>query len=75
LRKIGERIKHIRMEKGFTQSYVSKKLGYKSSSMLSEVESGKKGLDADKLPLLADILGVDIRDFFYKKCSRNENKY
>ncbi|WP_117161259.1 helix-turn-helix domain-containing protein [Paraliobacillus sp. X-1268] len=62
---IGEQIKRIRKEKGLTQSYVSKLLGYKSASMLSEIESGKKGLDATKIPLLAEILTVEINELFF----------
>jgi transcriptional regulator with XRE-family HTH domain len=40
-------------------------LGYKSSSILSEIESGKKGLDAEKIPLLAEILGVSFDELFF----------
>lgn len=66
-RKLGERIKEIRIQKGLTQSFVAKELGYKSPSMLSEIESGKKGIDAEKIPLLANILGVDINDIFFNE--------
>ncbi|AEH47106.1 helix-turn-helix domain-containing protein [Parageobacillus thermoglucosidasius] len=66
-RQIGERIKEIRIKKGLTQSYVAKELGYKSPSMLSEIEAGKKGIDADKIPLLAKILDVDINELFFKE--------
>jgi transcriptional regulator with XRE-family HTH domain len=62
---LGDNIKEIREQKGFTQAYVSTKLGYKSSSMLSEIEAGKKGLDAEKIPLLANILGVSINKLFF----------
>jgi transcriptional regulator with XRE-family HTH domain len=64
-KKIGENIKEIREQKGLTQAFVSKELGYKSPSMLSEIESGKKGLDAEKIPLLANILNVPINDLFF----------
>ncbi|WP_018931331.1 helix-turn-helix domain-containing protein [Gracilibacillus lacisalsi] len=66
MRKIGTRIKEIRKSKGLTQAFVSKRLGYKSPSMLSEIESGKKGLDADKIPLVAGILNVDICELFFE---------
>jgi transcriptional regulator with XRE-family HTH domain len=65
-KKIGENIKEIRERKGLTQAFVSKELGYKSPSMLSEIESGKKGLDAEKIPLLANILNVPINDLFFE---------
>ena len=70
----GSQIKKIRLEKGLTQVYVSRKLGYKSASMLSEIESGKKGLDATKIPLLAKILGVEINQMFFIETELKECK-
>lgn len=70
-RKLGERIKEIRIQKGLTQSFVAKELGYKSPSMLSEIESSKKGIDAEKIPLLANILGVDINELFFNEKIHN----
>jgi transcriptional regulator with XRE-family HTH domain len=70
----GSQIKKIRIEKGLTQVYVSRKLGYKSASMLSEIESGKKGLDATKIPLLAKILGVEINQMFFIETELKECK-
>jgi len=71
----GSQIKKIRIEKGLTQVYVSRKLGYKSASMLSEIESGKKGLDATKIPLLAKILGVEINQMFFIETELKECKW
>ncbi|MCP1355521.1 helix-turn-helix transcriptional regulator [Aneurinibacillus migulanus] len=64
---IGKRIKKLRLEKGITQTYLSKKLGYKSPSILSEIEAGKKGLDADKVPLIAEVLGVPVNVLFFEE--------
>jgi transcriptional regulator with XRE-family HTH domain len=64
---LGERIKHLRLKKGLTQSFVARELGYKHSSILCEIESGKKGISADKLPKVAKILGVDINSLFFEK--------
>lgn len=64
-KQFGENIKEIREKKRLTQAFVSKELGYKSPSMLSEIESGKKGLDAEKIPLLASILNVPINELFF----------
>lgn len=64
---IGKRIKKLRLEKGITQIYLSKKLGYKSPSILSEIEAGKKGLDADKVPLIAEVLGVPVDVLFFEE--------
>ncbi|MGM0748750.1 MAG: helix-turn-helix domain-containing protein [Bacillota bacterium] len=62
---IGARIRVIRTQKGFSQEYVAKKIGYKHSSTLSEIESGKKGLNSNKIPIVAEVLGVDINDLFF----------
>lgn len=61
---IGKNIKKIREQKGLTQIFLAKELGYNSSSSISEIESGKKGLDAHQIPLLAKILNVNIEDIF-----------
>lgn len=62
--KFGYNLRRIRIDKGLTQKNVSERLGYESQSTLSEIEAGKKGLYADKIPLLADILQVDIEDLY-----------
>lgn len=64
---VGKMIRKIRIEKGMTQVHLSKKLGYKSPSILSEIESGKKGVDADKVPLIAEILGVEVTALFFEE--------
>lgn len=64
---VGKMIRKIRIEKGMTQVHLSKKLGYKSPSILSEIESGKKGVDADKVPLIAEILGVEVAALFFEE--------
>lgn len=68
--KIGQRAKMIREEKGIMAKHVCKKLGYKSTSSLVGIESGKRRLDADKIPLLADALGVSIEDLFFDHKNR-----
>lgn len=61
---LGYRIKLLREEKGLTQSFVAKKLGYKHSSIISEIESGKKRISAENLSILAEVLGVDVNAFY-----------
>lgn len=62
--KFGANLKRIRLEKGLTQKVVSEKLGYEYPSTLSEIESGKKGFNAEKIPLLAEVLSVEINDLY-----------
>jgi len=64
---LGSRIKTLRLKNGLTQIDFAKKLGYKHPSIISEIESGKKGLSADKLPLVANVLGVDINSLFFEE--------
>lgn len=62
---LGERIRKIRLEKGITLTYVSKKLGYKTSSALAGIENGKHGLDAEKMPILLNALGITYDELFF----------
>ncbi|PAD67298.1 transcriptional regulator [Bacillus sp. 7586-K] len=64
---LGFRIRQLRIEKGLTQTFVAKQLGYKHSSILSEIESGKKGISAEKLPIVANVLGVDVNSLFFEQ--------
>ncbi|MBK5459253.1 helix-turn-helix domain-containing protein [Peribacillus sp. TH27] len=64
---LGIRIKELRIKQGLTQVDFANRLGYKHPSIISEIESGKKGLSANKLPLVAHVLGVDINSLFFTK--------
>lgn len=55
---IGERIKMLRTQRGWTQEDLAKKLGYQERSIISLVELGKRGIDTDTLIKYADLLGV-----------------
>ena len=61
---IGSNARKIRILKGIKQSHIALKLGYKSPSSLNDIEMGRRQLKADKIPLLADALGVEIHDLF-----------
>jgi transcriptional regulator with XRE-family HTH domain len=69
--KIGQIARSIRIEKGIKQSFVSEKLGFKSHSSYSEIESGKRNLPSDKIPILAQTLGVSVEELFFGKEIRN----
>lgn len=73
VKSLGFRIQQLRKEKGFTQSFVAKKLGYKYSSIISEIESDKKKISAENLYLLSEIFDVDINEFYKDEKSQNEN--
>lgn len=57
---IGNRIKIARENKELNQMDLSKFLGYKSQSIISEIESGKKDISAGDLFKLSIFLEVSI---------------
>lgn len=70
-RRVGPNAKRIRKEKGIMLAFVSTKLGYSSPSSLIDIESGRRRLDADKIPILADALGVSVEQLFFEEKNRN----
>ena len=62
-KKIGERIKHIRMQKNLPQAVVAGSMGV-SQSLLSSIESGCCSTTVDNLIKLHEILDCPMRDFF-----------
>jgi transcriptional regulator with XRE-family HTH domain len=55
---IGDNIKRYREIKGFTQEHVAEKLG-KTKNVVSNWERGDNKPNADTIPILCGILGVD----------------
>ncbi len=80
---LGEYIKKLRTEKGFTLTKLGAQLNIDSGA-LSKIENGKKQLDYKALPKLSKIFKLnldELKDEFYseqianniyeKKCSKN----
>lgn len=63
MKRLGTVIKKIRKSKGLSGKFVSIKLGIDPST-LSKYESNERRIDAELLPKLASILGVDVAIFF-----------
>lgn len=51
-------IRRRRTELNHTQSFIAEKLGVKSAEYISLIESGVRRLDLDRIPRLAEVLGV-----------------
>lgn len=68
-RTIGERIKRLRKRSGLGQIELAQKLGYRSTGMLSLIESGQRCLDIKKIPQLCRILGVTPNDLLWPETS------
>lgn len=69
--KIGITAREIRVKKGIKQSFVSDKLGFKYQSSYSDIEKGRRKLSADKVPVLAEALGVSVEELFFGETIRN----
>lgn len=67
--KIGENVKRIRMEKGFSQLKLAQAIGHKSLSIVSlaEIYYNKQHFNIEHLMKIAYVLEVDICEFFPKK--------
>lgn len=65
------RLKEIRTAKGITQTYLSKKLGFKSTSSYKAIEDGRNKLDIFNAKILADTLGVQIEELICEKIRQN----
>lgn len=61
---IGKKIQENREEKQWSQQHLAELLGYKSRSVVSLMETGKRPPSLKELEKLADIFGKDILCFF-----------
>ncbi|PHE80133.1 helix-turn-helix domain-containing protein [Bacillus wiedmannii] len=61
----GNRVRDIRKQKNITQEILAKKLDFSHASAISFIENGKRRLDAEKIPTLANALGVSIEELFF----------
>ena len=57
----GQKLRRLRIQKGLTQQKLAEKLGYKTNSYISDVESGHFIPSKDKLKKIARALGVPFR--------------
>lgn len=60
---VGSRIREIRVSQGLTQMSLALEAGL-SRNMIIGIEWGQKSLAYERLWDIADVLGVDVRDFF-----------
>jgi len=56
---VGERIKTLRQEKGWSQKYLGE-LADSKESYICELEAGKRNFSIKKLCLIADALGAEV---------------
>lgn len=74
----GEYIRQLRREKNLNQTQIAAQIGLDSGG-LSKIETGKKTLKEDKLPMLANALSVSLDElniqFFSDKYANECFKY
>jgi len=57
----GNKLRKLREEKGLTQQQLARKLGYKTNSYISDVESGHFVPSREKLKKITKALGVPFK--------------
>lgn len=55
----GEKIKQLRMEKGWTQEELAKRCGYSGKSVISKTETSGDDVKSSKILRIASALGVN----------------
>jgi transcriptional regulator with XRE-family HTH domain len=57
----GQKLRQLRIEKGLTQQELAERLGYKTNSYISDVESGRFIPSREKLKKIARALDVPLK--------------
>jgi transcriptional regulator with XRE-family HTH domain len=58
---VAERIKQLRLERGWTQTELARRVGYADKSAISYIESGKNDLTQFRIAQFAEAFGVAPR--------------
>lgn len=58
---VAERIKALRLERGWSQHELAMRAGYADKSAISYIESGRTDLNQSKIALFAEVFGVSPR--------------
>lgn len=54
------KLRRLRKEKGISQAFIARKLGFKYPSGYNNIESGRNRLSLEQAKIIADILGVTV---------------
>lgn len=54
------KIRQLRLKKGISQAFISRKLGYKRASGYGNIEMGRNRLGFEQAVIIAEILGVPV---------------
>jgi len=67
------KIEEIRVSKGVTKTHIAKSCG-KTVAWYYGISTGKRIPNVESLQMIADVLEVDVRDFFENNLSVTLNK-
>lgn len=59
------KLRKKRLEKGISQVFISKKLGYKTASGYANIEAGRNKLSLENAKIIAEIIGVPLEELFF----------
>jgi transcriptional regulator with XRE-family HTH domain len=60
--RLGEMIKQARERRGWSQYEFGRMIGYRAGNFVAMIEGGRSHLPLEKIPLVADLLGLDSRN-------------
>lgn len=61
------KMRQLRKERGISQTFLAQKLGYKHTSGYANIEMGRNNLTLEKAIVIADVLGVNIKELAEEK--------
>lgn len=70
---LGENIRYLRTQKGYSQDFIAEQLGYKSFTTIQKWESGVSEPPVKKLKELSLLFDVDMDDMNNKRLSAKED--
>lgn len=60
------KLQQLRESRGITQTFISRRLGFKSVSAYSSIEKEESKLDVVRAKEIAEIFGVQMEDLFFE---------
>ncbi|MDE6704584.1 MAG: helix-turn-helix domain-containing protein [Treponemataceae bacterium] len=67
---VGDNIRRLRRDRGWTQAFVAESLGI-TAPFLTMVESGQRGMSLELIESLSELFGVPVSSFFISRESDN----
>lgn len=69
--KVGSIIRCIRISKGISATFMANKMGYKAVSSYIRLEKPDSNVTLEQAKKIADLLGVDLKEFFNEENLRS----